>query len=96
MFNLEKVHSYDRKLALGRVLLVVLLVTSLLIFTTQIVNITTTRIHYANAAVNESDKPGNVVNSKYLSITDYKYGSGQFYHTITEPLRIILHRKFHL
>jgi hypothetical protein len=38
MFNLEKIHIYDRKLALGRVLLVVLLVTSLLIFTTQIVN----------------------------------------------------------
>jgi hypothetical protein len=59
-------------------LLVVLLVVLLVIFTKQIANITT-RIQYA---VSESDKPGNVVNSKYLSITDHKYRSGQFYHII--------------
>jgi hypothetical protein len=56
----------------------------LVIFTAELANITsTTRIQYANAALNESSKPGNVVNSKYLSIIDHKYRSGQFYHTIT-------------
>jgi hypothetical protein len=37
--------------------------------------------------VNESDKPGNVVNSKYLSIIGHKYRSGQFYHTITGTIK---------
>ena len=64
-------------------MLVVLLVVSLVIFTAELANTTTTRIQNANAAISESDKPGNVVNSKYLSITDHKYRSSQFYHTIT-------------
>ena len=70
MVNLEKIHNYDRKLVLDRVLLVVLLVVSLVIFTAELANTTITRIQNANAAISESDKPGNVVNSKYLSITD--------------------------
>jgi hypothetical protein len=36
-----------------------------------------------NAAASKSDKPGNVVNSKYLGITDHRYRSGQFSDTIT-------------
>jgi uncharacterized lipoprotein YajG len=68
--------DYKGKLVLGTALLV-----TLLIFTAAIT--TTTTIQNVNAAVNESDKPGNVVNSKYLSITDHKYRSGQFSDTIT-------------
>ena len=82
MVNLEKIHYCSRKLVVDRFLLVVLLM-PLVIFTAELANIMTIRIQYANAAVNESDKPGNVVNSKYLSIIDHKYRSGQFYHTIT-------------
>lgn len=82
MVNLEKILVYDRKLVLGKASLVVLLV-SLVIFTVEIANTRTTTIQNANAAVNESDKPGDVVNSKYLSITDHKYRSGQFSDTIT-------------
>lgn len=82
MVYLEKILDYNRKLVLGKASLVVL-VASLVIFTVEIANTRTTRIQNANAAVNESDKPGDVVNSKYLSITDHKYRSGQFSDTIT-------------
>jgi hypothetical protein len=87
MVHLEKILDYSRRLVLGRVLLVVLVVVSLVIFTTEIANTTTTRIQNANAVVNESDKPGNVVNSKYLSITDHKYRSGRYSDTITGTIR---------
>jgi hypothetical protein len=83
MVNSEKILDYNRKLVSGRVLLVVLVVVSLVIFTTKIGNTMTTRVQNANAAVKESDKPGNVVNSKYLSITDHKYRIGQYSDTIT-------------
>jgi hypothetical protein len=76
LVNPEKIVDYKRKLVLCRALAVV----SLLIFTAVIT--TTTTIQSANAQ-NESDKSGNVVNSKYLSITDQRYRSGQFSDTIT-------------
>ena len=56
--------------------MLLVLVVSLVIFIAELANTTTTRIQYANAAVNEPDKPGNVVNSRYLSIIDHKYRSG--------------------
>jgi hypothetical protein len=74
--NSEKIVGYKRKLVLRKALAV----GSLLIFTAVIT--TTTTIQNANAQ-NESDKSGNVVNSKYLSITDQRYRSGQFSDTIT-------------
>ena len=64
MVNLEKIHYCSRKLVIDRFLLVVLLV-PLVIFIAELANITSTRIQYTNAAVNESDKPGNVVNSNW-------------------------------
>jgi hypothetical protein len=40
-------------------------------------------VQNANGQGGGSDKPGNVVNSKYLSITDHRYRSAQFSDTIT-------------
>jgi hypothetical protein len=83
MVNPRKiVYINIRKLALGRVLLCMLAL-SVFIFTAETSNIITTRIQVANAAINDSDKPGNVVNSDFLSITDHKYRTGQFSDTIT-------------
>jgi hypothetical protein len=75
--NSKIVCPKKRKLAFCRALVVV----SLLIITAGAI---TTRIPIQNAnAQNDSDKSGNVVNSKYLSITDQRYRSGQFSDTIT-------------
>jgi hypothetical protein len=38
---------------------------------------------YAQKASKSSDIPGNVVNSKYLTITDHRYRQGEFTDTIT-------------
>ena len=38
---------------------------------------------YAQKGSSSSDKPGNVLNSLYLSITDHKYRTGSFSDTIT-------------
>jgi hypothetical protein len=48
----------------------------------QIISSTLIASQNANAAA-RSDRPGNVVNSKYLGITDHRYRSGQFSDTIT-------------
>jgi hypothetical protein len=49
----------------------------------QIISSTLIASQHANAAASRSDKPGNAVNSIYLSISDHRYRSGQFSDTIT-------------
>jgi hypothetical protein len=87
LYKLDLVNSIvdfiKTKVVLCRGLLPILAVVSLVVITTELTTTTTTMIQNANAAVNASDKPGNVVNSKYLSITDHRYRSGQFSDTIT-------------
>ncbi|HEY7081310.1 MAG TPA: hypothetical protein VH500_16555 [Nitrososphaeraceae archaeon] len=42
----------------------------------QIISSTLIDSQKANAAASRSDKPGNAINSIYLSITDHRYRSG--------------------